>query len=134
MSEHPCKVLANQIEFEKRRQTALRELIAELSDLASGRRSTLLTGQGIRLTSYSILGASGLLGKVSSLLTKLAAATGIIGVATDAAELGGDRDLQAVEALIDEAVRDFHASDRKLRQLRREYRELECDSLLGETP
>ncbi len=132
--QHPCKVLARQIEFEKQKMTVLRELIAELSDLAAGRRSSLLAGQALRLSGYSILIATGLLGKIGAVLTKIAAGTAGVGLTRDIAELAGDSDLQSVNGIIDDAVREFRSSNRKMQQLRREYKELQCDVKFGKAP
>ncbi len=134
MSGHPCRVLASQIELEKQKQEVLRELIAELSDLAAGRRSSLLTGQGLRYAGYSILAATGLLGKVGAVLTRIAGGVAGVALTRDLAELSGDADLQAVDRLIEEAARDFQKSDRRIHQLRREYRELHCEVEFGEVP
>ena len=141
MSQHPCKVLARQIESLKRYQTGLRELIAQLSDLAAKRSSILVVSGFLRnlgnltlATAGALAGGGALLGK--ALIGKsVGALGGMAGLGSAAAgNYLDDDDLPKVQRMIEEATREFMKAHRKKRQLRREYKELQCDLTFGKSP
>ena len=45
-----------------------------------------------------------------------------------------DRDYQQVQVMIDEAHQEFLKAERRMRQLRKEYHELGCEVVYGDSP
>jgi len=146
MSEDPCKVLINQIKSLKEYMTGLRQLIGVLSDLAARRATIANVSSYVRSVSYNILtvagaiqGVAGLFGKnmLHKILGALAGLGGVTGMMTDRIREDTylkDKDYRKVQRMIDDASKEFMNADRRIRELRQEYRELGCRVKYGNAP
>jgi len=133
-------VLVQQIENEKQYMTGLRDVIGALSDLVSGGRTVLNVAEFVRYTSYTVLAATGLGGAAKTVLGKIIMRLGVLtGLGAIAGEARlkkylNEGEVPEVQRMIDEAEREFLAAERRIRQYRREYRELGCEVTLGKAP
>jgi len=143
MSNDACKVLAKQIEVEKRYMTGLRQLISVLADLADKRTSILIAAGYIKTLGYDILAVAGiigaatkkkLIGRIMGVIAALAGGSSRFTGRLSERTLLEDKDYRTVQGMIDEAMREFMAADRRMRQLRREYKELGCEVKYGSAP
>ena len=132
----------------------LKDLMSQVADLRNGRAWNVNVGEFLRHTGYWILGiasagaalkarlAQTLSGKLANVVVGNAAKPAIgqavseAGVVTSVAamaadEMADDSDLRSPDQLLDEAERDAYRVLRELDDLYGEYRELNCEVVLG---
>ena len=123
--------------------TGLRQLIGVLADLADKRTTISIAAGYIKTLGYDILTLAGiikavatkiLIGRIMGLTAALAGGSSRFTERLSERTYLQDKDCQKVQGMIEEAHQEFLKAERRLRQLRKEYHELGCEVVYGDSP